>query len=136
MQLLRVVFIGAIKVIISGDLLKINGRSVAGLKNYKITRAKLYSDAGRNLNGGLSATFIGVFPKLELEIGGILTKERISELCGLLDQGFFNVEYYDPKTGATKSGAYYASDYSVELLERQRGLYKPFTVNLIPMERI
>lgn len=122
--------------IISGDLLKINGRSVAGLKNYKITRAKLYSDAGRNLNGGLSATFIGVFPKLELEIGGILTKERISELCGLLDQGFFNVEYYDPKTGATKSGAYYASDYSVELLERQRGLYKPFTVNLIPMERI
>nr|DAQ29517.1 MAG TPA: hypothetical protein [Caudoviricetes sp.] len=136
MQLLRVVFIGAIKVIISGDLLKINGRSVAGLKNYKITRAKLYSDAGRNLNGGLSATFIGVFPKLELEIGGVLTKERVSELCGLLDQGFFNVEYYDPKTGATKSGAYYASDYSVELLERQRGLYKPFTVNLIPMERI
>lgn len=122
--------------IISGDLLKINGRSVAGLKNYKITRAKLYSDAGRNLNGGLSATFIGVFPKLELEIGGVLTKERVSELCGLLDQGFFNVEYYDPKTGATKSGAYYASDYSVELLERQRGLYKPFTVNLIPMERI
>lgn len=121
--------------VISGDLLKINGRSVAGLKNYKITRAKLYSDAGRNLNGGLSATFIGVFPKLELEIGGILTKERVSELCGLLDQGFFNVEYYDPKTGATKSGAYYASDYSVELLERQRGLYKPFTVNLIPMEK-
>jgi hypothetical protein len=121
--------------IISGDLLKINGRTVAGLKSYKITRAKLYSDAGRNLNGGLSATFIGVFPKLELEIGGILTKERISELCGLLDQGFFNVEYYDPKAGASKSGAYYASDYSVELLERQRGLYKPFTVNLIPMER-
>ena len=121
--------------VISGDLLKINGRSVAGLKNYKITRAKLYSDAGRNLNGGLSATFIGVFPKLELEIGGVLTKERVAELCGLLDQGFFNVEYYDPKSGATKSGAYYASDYSVELLERQRGLYKPFTVNLIPMEK-
>lgn len=121
--------------IISGDLLKINGKTVAGLKAYKITRAKLYSDAGRNLNGGLSATFIGVFPKLELEIGGVLTKERIAELCGLLDQGFFNVEYYDPKTGATKSGAYYASDYSVELLERQRGLYKPFTVNLIPMEK-
>ena len=122
--------------IISGDLLKINGKSVIGLKTYKITRAKLYSDAGRNLNGGLSATFIGVFPKLELEIGGVLTKERVSELCGLLDQGFFNVEYYDPKTETTRSGAYYASDYSVELLERQRGLYKPFTVNLIPMERI
>lgn len=122
--------------IISGDLLKINGKSVVGLKNYKVTRAKLYSDAGRNLNGGLSATFIGVFPKLELEIGGVLTKERVAELCGLLDQGFFNVEYYDPKSGTTKRGAYYASDYSVELLERQRGLYKPFTVNLIPMERI
>lgn len=121
--------------VISGDLLKINGKTVAGLKSYKITRAKLYSDAGRNLNGGLSATFIGVFPKLELGIGGVLNKERITELCGLLDQGFFNVEYYDPKTGTTKSGAYYASDYSVELLERQRGLYKPFTVNLIPMEK-
>lgn len=122
MQLLRVVFIGAI-MIISGDLLKINGKTVAEFKSYKITRAKLYSDAGRNLNGGLSAIFIGVFPKLELEIGGVLTKERVAELCGLLDQGFFNVEYYDPKSGATKRGAYYASDYSVELLERQRGLY-------------
>ena len=122
--------------IISGDLLKINGKSVVGLKAYKVTRAKLYSDAGRNLNGGLSATFIGVFPKLELEIGGVLTKERVSELCGLLDQGFFNVEYYDPKPGIIRRGVYYASDYSVELLERQRGLYKPFTVNLIPMERI
>lgn len=122
--------------IISGDLLKINGKSVVGLKSYKVTRAKLYSDAGRNLNGGLSATFIGVFPKLELEIGGVLTKERVSELCGLLDQGFFNVEYYDPMSGTTRRGAYYASDYSVELLERQRGLYQPFTVNLIPMERI
>lgn len=121
--------------VISGDLLKINGKTVAGLKSYKITRTKLYSDAGRNLNGGLSATFIGVFPKLELEIGGVLTKERVAELCGLLDQGFFNVEYYDPKTETTRSGAYYASDYSVELLERQRGLYKPFTVNLIPMEK-
>lgn len=87
MQLLRVVFIGAIMVI-SGDLLKINGKTVTGLKSYKITRAKLYSDAGRNLNGGLSATFIRVFPKLELEIDGILTKECIAELCGLLDQGF------------------------------------------------
>lgn len=56
--------------IISGDLLKINGKSVVELKSYKITRVKLYSDAGRNLNGGLPATFIGVFPKLELEIGG------------------------------------------------------------------
>ena len=74
--------------VISGDLLKINGKTVTGLKSYKITRAKLYSDAGRNLNGGLSATFIRVFPKLELEIDGILTKECIAELCGLLDQGF------------------------------------------------
>lgn len=107
--------------VISGDLLKINGKTVVGLKSYEITRTRLYSDTGRNLNGGLSATFIRVFPKLELEIGGILTKERIAELCELLDQGFFNVEYYDPKTGVTKSGAYYASGYSVELLERQRG---------------
>lgn len=98
--------------VISGGLLKINGKSVIGIKSYKITRAKLYSDAGRNLNGGLSATFIGVFPKLELEIGGVLTKERITELCGLLDQGFFDVEYYDPKTGATKGGAlYYYRNY-------------------------
>lgn len=88
--------------VISGDLLKINGKTVVGLKSYKITRTRLYSDTGRNLNGGLSATFIRVFPKLELEIGGILTKERIAELCELLDQGFFNVEYYDPKNRSHK----------------------------------
>lgn len=57
--------------IISGDLLKINGKSVAGLKTYKITRAKLYSDVGRNLNSGLSATFIGGIPKIRARDWGV-----------------------------------------------------------------
>lgn len=121
--------------VVSGSLLKINNRVIAGLKTYKVNRAKLYSEAGRNLNGGLTASFIGVFLKLELTFGGILDSDRVAEICRLLDQGFFNVEFYDPKTKSTLSGVYYASDYAVELIERERGLYAPFNVNLIPMEK-
>lgn len=120
---------------ISGALIKINGQNMPALKTYKVTRAKLWADADRNMNGEVRATLIGVFPKLELEFGGRLTQAKVSQACHLLDLPFFDVEFFDPKYGNNRTARYYASDYTPELMERERELYKPFAVNLIPVSK-
>jgi hypothetical protein len=120
---------------ITGSLLKINGSNVPNLKQYKVTYAKLWADADRNMNGDVRATLIGVFPKIELEIAGVLTQSIVSSLCAILDQPYFSVEFFNPKTNSRITAQYYASDYSADLSERQRELYKPFTVNLVPVSK-
>lgn len=119
----------------SGDLLKIGGNTVPGLKQYKVTYAKLWKDADRNMNGDVTATLIGVFPKLELEIGGVLTEDGVSVLINMLNSAYFSVTHFDPKSKSTRTANYYASDFSIDMLEKLRGLYKPFTVNLIPVSK-
>lgn len=119
----------------SGNLLTINGTTISNLKSYKVTYAKLWSNAERNMAGDVRATLIGVFPKLELEIGGNLTENAVSTISALLNQPYFNVTYFDPKTKATKTASYYASDFSLDMLDKSRGLYKPFTVNLVPVSK-
>ena len=74
-----------------GTLLRIDGQIVPNIKTYKVGNNKLWADAERNMNGDVRATFIGVFPKLELEIGGVLTSAIVANLCDLLDQPYFSV---------------------------------------------
>ncbi|MCL2094778.1 hypothetical protein FWH13_01540 [Candidatus Saccharibacteria bacterium] len=120
---------------ISGDLLKINGQPVVGLSQHRISYAKLWSEAERNMSGDLRATYAGGYPRLELEIGGILTSDRVQQLIQLLDTPYLSVTFYNPKIKNVETAQYYAGDFQIELLERERELYKPFTVNLIPFSR-
>lgn len=121
--------------IYSGNLLTISGTSIPELKQYKVTRAKLWKDADRNMNGDIRASLIGIFPKLELSIN-ITTQDRMSQIANLLDQPYFEVTYFDVKLNATRTAQYYAGDYSPELLNKSRGQYKEFTVNLIPVSKM
>ncbi|MDL2235459.1 hypothetical protein LJC07_04795 [Christensenellaceae bacterium OttesenSCG-928-L17] len=119
----------------SGTLLRISGQAIVGLKQYRVSYSKLWKDAERNMNGDVRASMIGVFPKLELEFIDGLTEDQISNLCNLLDQSYFSVTYFDPKTKGTITAQYYASDYAIDMLDKRRGLYKAFTVNLVPVSR-
>ena len=121
--------------IVSGNLLTINGTALPGLKEYKVGYNKLWKDADRNMNGEVRATLIGIFPKIELSFRDALTEAQISTICSLLDEPYFSVTYYDPKTKSNVTAQYYAGDYKVELMERSRGLYKAFSVNLVPVAR-
>ena len=118
-----------------GTLLQINGQVIPNIKSYRVGNNKLWADAERNMNGDIRATMIGVFPKIELEIGGVLTSAIVANLCNLLDQPYFSVTFYDPKTRTNQTAQYYASDYTVELIDKSRELYEPFTVNLIPVSK-
>lgn len=121
--------------IYTGNLLVIDGLNITNLVTYKVTRAKLWRDADRNMNGDIRATLIGVFPKLELTIG-VTQQSDLDNICAKLDQPYFPVTYFDPKTEATRTAQYYAGDYSPEMLSKSRGLWKPFQVNLIPVSKM
>lgn len=120
--------------IYTGDLVKINGEKVPHVKQYKIGRAKLWKNADRNMSGDTRAFLIGIFPKIQMQIG-ITTQEEMSELTQLLDLDFFEVEWFDVRVQTTVKTYYYASDYDTDLLSKSRGLYQPFNVNLVPVSK-
>ena len=53
------------------------------------------------MNGNVSASLIGVFPKLELVFRDALNEDQISKLCDLLDMPYFTATYYDAKIKGT-----------------------------------
>ncbi len=120
--------------IYNGDLIKINSSKIPAITNYKVGRNKLWKDADRNMAGDVRATLIGIFPKIELSIG-YTTQEQMSKLCQILDQAYFTVEYFDVRVQGTTTAQYYAGDYANEIFDKSRGLYKPFTVSLVPVSK-
>ena len=120
--------------IYTGDLVKIDGKTIPHIVSYKVGRAKLWKDSERNMSGDIRATLIGIFPKIQMQVG-YTTQEEMSELTELLDKDFFTVEWFDVRTQETISAKYYASDYDVELDSKSKGRYKPFSVNLVPMSK-
>ena len=120
--------------IYTGDLVTIDGNTIPHIVSYKIGRAKLWKDSERNMSGDVRATLIGIFPKIQLQIG-YTTQEEMSELTELLDKDFFTVEWFDVRIQSTVSAKYYASDYDVELDNKSKGRYKPFSVNLVPVSK-
>lgn len=120
--------------IYDGDLVQIDGNTIPHIVSYKIGRAKLWKDSERNMSGDVRATLIGIFPKIQLQIG-YTTQEEMSELTKILDKDFFTVTWFDVRTQDTISAKYYASDYDVELDSKSKGRYKPFSVNLVPVSK-
>lgn len=118
----------------SGNLIKINNTIVPKIVSYKVGRNKLWKDADRNMNGDVRATLIGIFPKIEINIG-YTTETEMATITQLLDQAYFTVEYFDVRTQGTTTASYYAGDYSPELDSKLKGRYKPMTVSLIPVSK-
>ena len=104
------------------------------LKSYEVERNKLWTDADRNLAGGLKATFIGIFPKITLEFT-YLSETNLKTVIGLLDEPSISVNWWDSKSGGYKTANYYSGDYNYPLFDKTRELYEPFSVSLIPYEK-
>ena len=70
------------------------------------------SDSGRNLNGDMVASLIGVFPKLVLQFRK-LTKTELEVIIPILDSAFQSTTYYDPYKKASTTMVTYAGDYEI-----------------------
>ena len=74
---------------------------------------KLWSnDSGRNLAGRMSATLVGIFPKIILEFGK-LTKEELEVIIPILDSPRQTVTYYDPYKEQSTTMTTYTGDYEI-----------------------
>lgn len=120
--------------IYTGDLVKINGTRIPYIMSYKISRAKLWKSSERNMAGDIRATLVGVFPKIIMQVG-YTSQEQMANLTQLLDQDFFEVEWFDVRIQETVKTRYYASDYDIELDNKYKGRYKPFEVSLVPVSK-
>lgn len=116
-------------------LVKINGTTLVGLKAYIVQYNKLWANSERNMAGDITASLIGIFPKLLLTFRDGLNEDEVSTIASLLNLAYFSVEYYDPQVKSTRTAQYYAGDFDMPMLDKQRGLYKTFTVNLIPVSK-
>lgn len=119
----------------SGSLLTIDGTRIPGLKEYKIGHNKLWKDAERNMNGDIRASLIGVFPKLELTFRDALSEGDIRTITNILDRDYFTVAYYDDKTSSVRTAQFYASDYTIPMMNKYTGLYYGFSVSLVPVSK-
>ena len=68
------------------------------------------SDSGRNLNGDMVSTLIGIFPKLTLQFRK-LTKTELEAIAPILDSARQTVTYYDPLKKTSTTMTTYSSDY-------------------------
>lgn len=118
----------------TGDLVQIDGITIPHIVTYKISRAKLWQDSTRNMAGDVRATLIGIFPKIQMDVG-YTTQEEMSQLTQILDKDFFTVTWFDVRTQETVSAQYYAGDYDVDIASKSKGLYKPFSVSLVPVSK-
>lgn len=120
---------------ISQTLLKIDDTEVTNLVDYEVEYNKLWKDADRNMNGEVRAAFIGIFPKIKCKTT-VQDQAKVATLGALINQPYFDVDFYNPLTDAVVTGkSYYASDYSVKLMERSRELFYEISFNLIPVAK-
>jgi len=90
---------------------------IKGIKEYKVTRNKLWKEAKRNMAGEMNAVFIGIFPKLEVKIK-VTTATYLKTLIGLFDLPSIKLRWFDDLTGDYKRGTFYMNDYSNELISK------------------
>lgn len=98
---------------INKDSIIINNLSVGQyLLSAKFEHNKLWAtDTGRNLNGKMVGTLIGIFPKLILTFRK-LTKAEMNIIAPILDSATQSVTYYDPTTNQNETISTYTGDWS------------------------
>lgn len=119
---------------INNPLITIGALSLTEMVKYDVNYSKLWKDADRNMNGDVSATFIGIFPNIDAETVP-LTRTQVQTLCAALDQAYFSLTFWDPASNSQKTANYYASDYQISLLNRITGMYGSVTFSVIPVSK-
>lgn len=69
-------------------------------------------DSGRNLNGDMVATLVGIFPKITLQFRK-LTQSELEIITPILDSAIQSVTYYDPTKKANTTMTTYTGDYEI-----------------------
>lgn len=69
-------------------------------------------DSGRNLKGNMTATLVGIFPKLTLQFRA-LTQAELEIVAPILDSARQSTTYYDPIKKQATTMTTYTGDYEI-----------------------
>lgn len=119
----------------AGTLLLIDSTAVPGLKSYEVDYQKVWADQNINMSGEVRATLLGLRAVLNLTFGGNLLEDDVSALATLLNQDYFSVTFFDPIAKSTVTADYYASDFSLKLVDKLKGRYDTIDLELLPVAR-
>ena len=99
---------------VSKDSIAINGISMGQyLTEVDFQFPKLWgNDSGRNLAGDMTATLIGIFPKIKLSFRR-LNKTELETIAPILDSVEQTLSYYDPVKKQTITLKTYSGDWEV-----------------------
>jgi hypothetical protein len=119
---------------VTNPLVTINGvtLSTSEIKSYKLSYAKLWKDAGRDMSGKLSATLIGVYPNIDLTTA-LLSFSKAMQLSAAVNVDYFTVTYWDTQTSTQKSATYYSADHDVTL--SNECIYGEVQIQLVPVSK-
>ena len=111
-------------------------KPIALITEAKYEYNKLWTDAGRSLSGNMTATLIGIFPKIIIQFKK-LTKTEAEAIIPILDSTTQIVRYYDPNKKAYVEMETYTGDY--ELVNKKiingNGKNEPFGISFIAVKK-
>lgn len=116
------------------QLLYIDGWLVPKLIKYEVAYNKLWADdSGRDMAGNNKATLIGIYPKIQVDVGSF-SAEEMSEFLKRANKAELSVSWYDAEgMKRWQNVSYYINDFAVSL--KSNGKYNGFSFNLIPNKK-
>lgn len=119
----------------NGNLLMIEGKPIKKLMKYEVVYTKLWGDdVGKDMAGNLGGTFIGISPKLQLELAPC-DEQELTPLLKLFNRPYLSVTYYDTEYNDYCTGMYYAEDVTISLKKQNQMKFNSYQVNLTPVSR-
>lgn len=113
------------------QLLYIDGWLVPKLTKFEVAYNKLWADdSGRDMAGNNKGTLIGIFPKIQVEVGSY-TPTEMNNFLSHANKGELSVSWYDAQGEKTWNNiSYYINDFAISV--KPSGYYNGFNFNLIP----
>lgn len=120
----------------ANQVLIIDNWVVPKLIKYAVNYNKLWADdSGRDMSGQNKGTLLGIFPKLNVDVGEF-NEDDMSSFLSKVNKSSFNIDWYDAETKSMRKGiSYYVNDYTIDLKSTKRMVYKSFSFNLIPNKK-
>lgn len=115
-------------------IIDINGVTLSKnqISEYKVIYNKLWKDADRNMNGDVSAAFIGIFPSIDVTTG-IVPVAKVQSLSAALNTPYFSVTFWDTQSQANRTANYYAADFETTLINDC--MYGTVNAQLVPVSK-
>lgn len=114
---------------ITASLLVIDGLDISDVATYKVSENKEVKSSTTNMRHDLRQTIIGSRVTIDAELT-VTDRTRLNAIIAKIDQDYFDVTYFNARDNATRQAQFTCGGYDSELLFKDRGLYKPFTIQL------